>query len=106
MSPENDVLALVYAAMRLDRLQVLLDPGEMPPGTIIAFVDEKGTILARTVDPEKWVGQSIAHYPQFQTASRDREGTDRTDRPRWDSAPHRIHVRKANYLDGHGWHSE
>jgi len=75
MSPENDVLALVYVAMRLDRLQVLLDPGEMPLGTIIALVDEKGTILARTVDPEKWVGQSIAHYPQFQTASKDREGT-------------------------------
>ena len=75
MSPENDVLALVYAAMRLDRLQVLLDPGEMPPGTILALIDKKGTILARTVDPEKWVGQSIAHYAQFQTASRDREGT-------------------------------
>ena len=76
MSPENEVLALVYAAMRLDRLQVLLDPGEMPPGTIVALIDEKGTILARTVDPEKWVGQSIAHYPQFQTAIRDREGTE------------------------------
>ena len=75
MSLENDVLALVYAAMRLDRLQVLLDPGEMPPGTILALVDEKGTILARTIDPEKWVGKSIAHYPQFETASRDREGT-------------------------------
>ena len=75
MSPENDVLALVYAAMRLDRLQVLLDPGEMPRGTILALVDKNGTILARTVDPEKWVGRSIAHYPQFETASRDREGT-------------------------------
>jgi hypothetical protein len=26
MSPENEVLALVYAAMRLERLQMLLDP--------------------------------------------------------------------------------
>src|SRR6185436_3193685 len=67
VGPDSEVLALVYAAMRLDRLQVLLDPGEMPPGTILALVDEKGTILARTIDPEKWVGKSIAHYPQFET---------------------------------------
>jgi signal transduction histidine kinase len=63
------------AALDLIRLQQWLDDRTLPPGTTITVVDnQQGRVLARSLDPEEWVGRSLADVPVVQAAMTRREG--------------------------------
>jgi two-component system phosphate regulon sensor histidine kinase PhoR len=65
----------VVAALDLLLLQQWLDDRSIPPGTTITVVDQRGGhVLARTRDPEAWVGRAVGDVPLVATAIRQREG--------------------------------
>lgn len=57
---EGRVIGVVAAAARLDALQSLLSSGtDLPPGAVMTITDPRGVVLARSLDPELWVGKTL-----------------------------------------------
>lgn len=54
---DGDVKYLLAVGIPVERLQPILGRMELDEGWLAAVVDGKGTIIARSVDPEKFVGQ-------------------------------------------------
>jgi diguanylate cyclase (GGDEF)-like protein/PAS domain S-box-containing protein len=51
-------IGVVSVATQLTTLPQLLDPDStLPPGAVITLVDAHGSVVARSVDPERWIGQ-------------------------------------------------
>ncbi|MBC7093945.1 GAF domain-containing protein [Candidatus Bipolaricaulota bacterium] len=53
----REVQAVLYAGLDLAWLNDLIAHLPLPPGMVLTVADETGTILARTVEPEEWVGR-------------------------------------------------
>ena len=57
---EGRIVGVVAATVRLAALQAVLTAGsDMPPDAVITVLNRRGMILARSVDPDKWVGQTL-----------------------------------------------
>ncbi len=54
-------------AMAIDLASVRLapGPGELPPQALARIVDAHGLVIASSLAPEQWIGQSLAHLPWF-----------------------------------------
>ena len=51
--------AIVTTALALTWLNQLASEAQLPQGSTLTVIDRNGTILARSPDAEKWVGQSV-----------------------------------------------
>ncbi len=70
------VQRVLFAVMDLAWVSELAAEAQLPEGTTLTVVDEKGTILAHYPDPAKRVGQSALQDPLFQMLlARRKEGT-------------------------------
>ncbi|MBC7369206.1 MAG: PAS domain S-box protein, partial [Undibacterium sp.] len=67
---------LVGATINLAKLQEMLDPVALPPGSVITLLNEKSVVLARTLDSAKWIGRSAAQRPDFIQDPNRSSGTD------------------------------
>ncbi len=74
----GSVQAVVFAAIRLSRLNEIAARSELPPGAAITLVDHGGTILARYPDPDAWVGMPFPEAPLVQAMQDVGEGTVET----------------------------
>ncbi|GAB4557155.1 MAG: hypothetical protein Tsb007_16260 [Rhizobacter sp.] len=54
-------------AMAIDLASVRLapGPGELPPQALARIVDARGSVIASSLEPDKWIGQSLANIPWF-----------------------------------------
>jgi len=69
-------VAVVAASIRLARLDSLLsDGGTLPAGSVITLIDQRGTVLSRSVDPERWIGHSVATQDRVMADIARGEGT-------------------------------
>ena len=62
----GEVAAVVFASLDLAWLNRYLSESLLPPGSVLAAIDRRGTLLARYPDPEFWVGENIADTPLVQ----------------------------------------
>jgi diguanylate cyclase (GGDEF)-like protein/PAS domain S-box-containing protein len=54
------VAAIVALSTRMNQLQALLaSDSSMPAGAVMTVTDASGIVLARSVDPQKWVGKNV-----------------------------------------------
>lgn len=68
-------IGILAATLDLIRLQEWLDNRELPPGTTITVVDnQQGRVLARSLDPEAWIGRTLADVPVVRAAIERDEG--------------------------------
>jgi len=56
------VLAL---AIDLASVRLAPGPGELPPQALARVVDANGSVIASSLAPDHWIGQSLAHLPWF-----------------------------------------
>ncbi len=70
----GQVRAVVFAAMDLGWLNRLAAEAQLPKGSVVTLLDQKGTILARTPDPGEWVGKSATEMPVVRAVLAQREG--------------------------------
>ena len=76
---DGHVVGVVAASTKLVQLEALLRPeGTLPGGSVITLIDQKGTVLARSLDPGHWVGRSIADQRGVMRDIARREGTVET----------------------------
>jgi len=68
------VVAVVFAALDLSWLNEAASRAPLPPGSTVTVVDERGLILARYPDPQRWVGRSASQASIVNTALMRREG--------------------------------
>jgi len=54
------VVAVVFAAMDLESLDTFINDINLPPGSILATVDARGTIISRRPDPERYFGTRLS----------------------------------------------
>ena len=59
----GEVAAVAFASLDLAWLNRYLSESLLPPGSVLAVMDRRGTLLARYPDPEFWVGENIADTP-------------------------------------------
>jgi diguanylate cyclase (GGDEF)-like protein/PAS domain S-box-containing protein len=78
---------VVAVSTRLTQLQTLLDPkGTLPKGAVITVADVGSVILARSLDPQRWIGQSVPASPG-QLQERVLQGAGSFDAPSMDGVP-------------------
>jgi signal transduction histidine kinase/CheY-like chemotaxis protein len=53
------VLAVVFAAMDLEGLDTFINDINLPPGSILATADARGTVISRRPDPERYFGTRL-----------------------------------------------
>lgn len=55
---DGKVVAIVSVSTRLETLDRVLEPdGTLPQGAVIAVADADATVVARSIDPQRWIGQ-------------------------------------------------
>ena len=54
------VLAVVFAAMDLEGLDTFINDINLPPGSVLATADARGTIISRRPDPERYFGSRLS----------------------------------------------
>jgi predicted ester cyclase len=67
LSDSGQVLAVVYAALKLDSLNEFAASAALPEDAILTVIDRNGTVLVRQPEPKKWVGQSLRGTPVVET---------------------------------------
>lgn len=57
---EGRIVGVVTATARLRLLQSLVVPASgLPPGAVVTVLDRNGVVVARSLDPTRWIGQSL-----------------------------------------------
>ncbi|HKR66214.1 MAG TPA: histidine kinase, partial [Thermoanaerobaculia bacterium] len=46
----------------------------LPPGAVVTILDDRGTIVARTHDPERWTGRNVRRSALTEIVLREKEG--------------------------------
>ena len=73
---QGTVVGVVSSSLRLAELPVVLDPkGMLPPDSVITVFDQRGVVLSRSLDAERWIGQSVASQPSIMKDIAQGEGT-------------------------------
>jgi signal transduction histidine kinase len=54
------VLAVVFAAMDLEGLDTFINDINLPPGSVLATADARGSIISRRPDPERYFGTRLS----------------------------------------------
>jgi PAS domain S-box-containing protein len=73
LAPDGSLRAVVSMSTRLTSFQQLLVPERLPAGSVMTLINEQGIVLARSSEPEKWVGRNFSASPNFQRAVIERE---------------------------------
>ena len=60
--------AFIVAQIRLESLQTLVQARGLPEGSSVALLNERGTVLARSPNPEAWVGRDLSSFSPFRTS--------------------------------------
>ncbi len=72
--PDGKVVAMLNVTTRLDRLP-RLETRDLPAGSMIMILDERGVVLAHTPDYDAWVGRDLSGLPYVQEALQRRLGS-------------------------------
>jgi PAS domain S-box-containing protein len=62
---ETEAPGVIAMAIDLATLHLTPGPGELPPGALVRVVDKRGVVIASSLEPEQWIGRSLAHVDWF-----------------------------------------
>jgi signal transduction histidine kinase len=74
-APDGRPLATLTASTRLDRLP-RLETRDLPGGSSIMVLDERGRVLAHSPDYDVWFGRDLSDLGYIRAALRQRQGSD------------------------------
>lgn len=70
------VAGVVSASMRLSEFRSVLGRGTtLPEGTVTTLLDPQGIVLARSLNPEIWIGETLIGTQAIRDALKQREGS-------------------------------
>jgi signal transduction histidine kinase/DNA-binding response OmpR family regulator/HPt (histidine-containing phosphotransfer) domain-containing protein len=71
----GQMLGGIWLALGLDWIEGFMQAQALPPDAVLLLVDEAGTVLAASVQSERWVGKSAVDAPVFKAMRGVRAGT-------------------------------
>ncbi len=71
---DGQLRVVVYASLDLGWLSQIVPQGHWPPQTVISIIDRNGTLIARSLEPEEWTGQTFSTNQAVQTILSEQEG--------------------------------
>lgn len=74
MGRDGRVTGILNISTRLDRLP-RLETRDLPQGSVILILDERGVVLAHSPDYDLWVGRDLSDVAYVRQALRQRQGT-------------------------------
>ena len=78
--PINDASGRLRAVLAvgtlLDHFQDALHIQSLPEGTIVTLVNQKGIVIARSVDGARWIGHDVSSWPHLAKHFAEKEGSD------------------------------
>ncbi|CAN5139922.1 hypothetical protein BH11PSE11_BH11PSE11_05530 [soil metagenome] len=69
--PGGPVRGVVTTSIRLDQFQFVFVEDRLPSGSLIMMIDQNGTVLGSSLEPEKWIGKSLASDATLSRVLRD-----------------------------------
>lgn len=60
LDDDNQVKAVVFAALDLSNLDRFVADLQLPPGSLLLTADSEGKIISRKPDPEQWFGKQVS----------------------------------------------
>jgi signal transduction histidine kinase/HAMP domain-containing protein len=66
---------IVFATLDLSWLNEFFNRTHTASGLVVCVIDHQGMILARSIEPGKWIGKTIPHYPLIKAAMSQRRET-------------------------------
>jgi len=81
VGPGEELLGVVSASTQLDRFQAVLNTGALPPGSVAALINEQGTVIGRSLEPENWVGKNLSGDPSVRQVLKQRRGSEELTGP-------------------------
>lgn len=73
------VRAVAFASLDLEWLNQVVAEAQLPAGSVLTVIDREGRVLARSHDPEFWVGESMRDSPLAKAMlAEQREGLSET----------------------------
>ncbi len=67
MDAAGKVQKIIVTGFGLDWLNQFVAKTKLPPGSVLTVIDRNFTVLARTLEPDKWVGQTVKQAPIVNT---------------------------------------
>ena len=77
----GDPVGVLCIVLDLARLSTVIGFVSLPAGSVVLLAQRDGTVIAASVNPEDWVGQSLAQTSFFEGAWAKRSGTGTTPMP-------------------------
>ena len=74
--PAGKVLAVVSITLRLEHLHQIFDGRGLPEGSILFLLSERGIVLARSADQERWIGTDVSRLPTGKRALELKDGAE------------------------------
>ncbi len=74
LDDNGEIIAVVFATIKLSYLNTHMAELERPPNTAFAILDHTGTIISHYPNPEEWVGQSLQETDFYQSMQTEQEG--------------------------------
>ena len=68
--------AVLGAGTQLEHFQDVLRIQQLPAGTIVTVVNQKGIVIARSVDSARWIGRDVSSWPHLAQHFAEKEGSD------------------------------
>ncbi len=72
---QNGVMrCVVTLSILVENFQAFLLNEQIPPNSEVTLLDENGVVIARSLDPSKWVARNLLNQPLIQTMFREKQG--------------------------------
>jgi diguanylate cyclase (GGDEF)-like protein/PAS domain S-box-containing protein len=66
---------IIVAGFNLDWLNQFVAKTKLPPGAVLTVIDRNFTVLTQTLEPDKWVGQTVKQAPIVNAILTKKQGT-------------------------------
>ncbi len=72
---DGAVRGVLWASLSLDWTAGLLDAAQLGPEAVLLILDRQGTVLMRSIEPDKWIGRTVDASQVFRWTSHLTKGT-------------------------------
>ena len=72
---DGAVRGVLWASLGLDWTAALLDAANLGPDAVLLILDRSGTVLMRSIEPDRWVGRTVDAAEVFRKTASTSSGT-------------------------------
>jgi PAS domain S-box-containing protein len=75
LNEAGEIGGAVGLSVDLERFQPAINFSSLPPGSVVCIMDNEGTVISRSLEPQLWVGKDMRKVELIKTVLEDFEGS-------------------------------